>query len=82
MNEEIKDKLRRGLALTVKESWDLYKYIKTLDNELKAYREADEEINRKMKSGQWSDAVVYGMGKALLIMRNHIGEVKDSEKDN
>ena len=30
-NEEIKNKLRRGLALTVKESWDLYKYIEVLE---------------------------------------------------
>lgn len=36
--------------------------------ELKAYREAEEEINRKMKSGQWSDAVVYGMSKASVII--------------
>lgn len=35
---------------------------------LKAYREAEEEINRKMKSGQWSDAVVYGMSKASVII--------------
>lgn len=31
MNEKIKDKLRRGLALTVNESWNLYKYIETLE---------------------------------------------------
>lgn len=31
MNEEIKNKLQRGLALTIKESWDLYKYIKVLE---------------------------------------------------
>ena len=47
--------------------------------ELKAYREAEEKINRKMKSGQWSDAVVFGMGKAQLIMRNHIREVNADE---
>ena len=47
--------------------------------ELKAYREAEEAINRKMKSGQWSDAVVFGMGKALLIMRKHIREVNADE---
>lgn len=33
MNKEIKNKLQRGLALTVKESQDLYKYIKTLEQE-------------------------------------------------
>lgn len=43
--------------------------------ELKAYEEAEEEINRKMKSGQWSDAVAYGMGKALFIIHKHIREV-------
>lgn len=31
MNEEINNKLQRGLALTVKESWELYKYIKALE---------------------------------------------------
>lgn len=31
MTAEIKNKLRRGLALTVKESWDLYKYIEALE---------------------------------------------------
>lgn len=33
MNKEIKNKLQRGLALTVKESWNLYEYIKTLEQE-------------------------------------------------
>lgn len=32
-NEEIKNKLQRGLALTVKESWDLYKYIEALEQQ-------------------------------------------------
>lgn len=39
MNEEINNKLRRGLTITVKESWDLYQ-------ELKAYREAYEKIKK------------------------------------
>ena len=47
--------------------------------ELKAYREAEEEIDRKRKSGQWSDAVVFGMGKALWIMHKHIREVNADE---
>ena len=33
MNEEIKNKLQRGLALTVKESWDLYKHIEALEQQ-------------------------------------------------
>lgn len=33
MNKEIKNKLQRGLALTVKESQDLYKYIKALEQQ-------------------------------------------------
>lgn len=49
--------------------------------ELKAYREAEEEICRKMESGQWSDAVAYGMGKALVIMRKHFREV-NADDDN
>lgn len=47
--------------------------------ELKGYEEGEEEINRKMKSDQWSDAVVYGMNKALVIMHKHIREVKADE---
>ena len=47
--------------------------------ELKAYREAEEEIDRKRKSGQWSEAVVFGMSRALLIMRRHIMEVNADE---
>lgn len=47
---------------------------------LRAYEEAEEEINRKMKSGQWSDVVVFGMGKALFIMRKHISEVNADNK--
>ena len=35
MNKEIKNKLQRGLALTAKESQDLYKYIKALEQEQK-----------------------------------------------
>lgn len=36
---------------------------------LLAYEEAEEEIKRKMHSGQWSDAVVYGMSKATVIIK-------------
>lgn len=36
--------------------------------ELKAYREAREKIVRKMNSGQWSDAVIFGMAKAIVII--------------
>ena len=36
--------------------------------ELKAYREAREKIQRKANSGQWSDAVIYGLSKATVII--------------
>lgn len=45
MNKEIDNKLQRGLALTVKESWELYKYIKALEQtELKS---SDDCISRE-----------------------------------
>ena len=37
--------------------------------ELKAYREAEDNIKHKAESGQWSDAVVYGMVKAQQIIK-------------
>ena len=36
--------------------------------ELEAYREAREKIQRKANSGQWSEAVVYGLTKAITII--------------
>lgn len=61
------------------ESVKYYRQLAEWLKELKAYREAEEEINRQMKSGQWSDAVAYGMNKALVIMHKHIREVKADE---
>ena len=49
---------------------------------LKAYEVAREELERKMNSGQWSDAVIYGMNKALYIQKKHLGEVNADETDN
>lgn len=50
--------------------------------ELKAYREARNEITRKMNSGQWSEVVVYGLDKAVRIMEKHLREVKaDADSD-
>ena len=43
--------------------------------ELKAYREAREEIERKIEKGQWSDAVEYGMRKTIAIQNKHLREV-------
>lgn len=40
---------------------------------LLAYEEAEEEIKRKLCSGQWSDAVAYGMSKACVIIKNVVG---------
>lgn len=56
-----------------------YRQIAEWLKELKAYREAEEEIDRKRKSGQWSEAVVFGMSRALLIMRRHIKGVNADE---
>lgn len=52
-----------------------HRQLVALLKELKAYREAEEEIDRKRKSGQWSDAIVFGMNMAFWIMHNHIREV-------
>lgn len=58
---------------------DEFRKLASWLRELKAYREAEEEIDRKRKSGQWSEAVVFGMSRALLIMRRHIKEVNADE---
>lgn len=57
-----------------------HRQLAELLKELKAYREAEEEIDRKRKSGQWSEAVVFGMSRALLIMRRHIMEVNADDE--
>lgn len=38
---------------------------------LTAIEDIKAEINRKANSGQWSDATVYGMKKALAIIDKH-----------
>ena len=35
------------------------------------------DIERKANSGQWSEATVYGMQKALFIIDKHIGKEKE-----
>lgn len=47
-NDGIKNKLQRGLALTVKESWDLYKYIQALEQQ--SMRDATEEERKSVKN--------------------------------
>lgn len=47
--------------------------------ELKAYREAREEITRKGNSGQWSEAVVFGFSRAIHIIDKHLMEVNADE---
>ena len=44
-------------------------------NELKEIR---QEIDRKANSGQWSEAVVYGMQKALAIVDKHLQELESN----
>lgn len=43
--------------------------------ELKAYREAREEIIRKRDSSQWSELVVHGFSHAIYTIDNHLKEV-------
>ena len=38
----------------------------------KVLEDIKAEINRKANSGQWSEATVYGMQKALTIIDKHI----------
>lgn len=45
----------------------------------KAIEDIKAEINRKANSGQWSDATVYGMKKALAIIDKHIADIRGKE---
>ena len=38
------------------------------------------EINRKANSGQWSEATVYGMQKAISVIDSHISGKGDRDK--
>ena len=40
---------------------------------LKSVNELIEEISRKANSGQWSDATVYGLNKAIAIIKEYCG---------
>ena len=42
-------------------------------------KQIKSEINRKANSGQWSEAVIYGLQKAIGIIDNHIIEGLDTE---
>lgn len=44
--------------------------------------EIREEIVNKAESGQWSEAVKYGMLKAILIIDKHRKENAESEAEN
>jgi len=46
---------------------------------LQAYEEARKEIIRKRDSGQWSEAVVYGLNHAIYIIDKHLREVNTDE---
>lgn len=82
----IRDNMKSEIALSNADECetcaDEHRQLAEWLRELKAYEEAEEEINRKMKSGQWSDAVVFGMGKALYIMRKHVKEVNADDGDS
>lgn len=47
--------------------------------ELKAYREARDEIIRKRDSSQWSELVVHGFSHAIHTIDNHLKEVNANE---
>ena len=49
--------------------------------ELRAYKKAKIEIAKKCDSGQWSEAVIYGMQKALFIMNKYVCEELNEEVD-
>lgn len=49
--------------------------------ELKAYREAREEIIRKRNSSQWSELVVHGFSHAIYTIDNHLKEVNADDRN-
>lgn len=42
---------------------------------LEAWDKVNDEIDRKRNSGQWSEAVVYGLDMAIRVIMYHLGEV-------
>ena len=48
---------------------------------LEAWEKVREEIQRKANSGQWSEATVFGMSKAIAIIDKHLQEVENDTKD-
>ena len=49
--------------------------------ELKAYREAREEIIRKRDSSQWSELVVHGFSHAIYTIDNYLKEVNADDRN-
>ena len=49
--------------------------------ELKAYREAREEIIRKRDSSQWSELVVHGFSHAICTIDNHLKEANADDRN-
>ena len=49
--------------------WESHKVI-----DRKVIEDIRAEINRKANSGQWSEATVFGMQKALAIIDKHCGK--------
>ena len=55
----------------IEEAFDLA--IKSLE----AWDMVNNEIDKKRNSGQWSDAVIYGLDMAVRIIMKHLGEVEE-----
>lgn len=53
--------------------------IELLKSHKQVIEDIKDEINRKANSGQWSEAVIYGMQKALFIIDKHTSG-KDGEE--
>ena len=46
----------------------------------KAFEDIKSEIKRKANSGQWSEATIYGLHKALAIIDKHNPDKAESEE--
>jgi hypothetical protein len=79
--------------MTREEKIELLEKEKALDSAIKALKQEASldkiraEIERKANSGQWSEAVVYGMKKSIVIIDKYReSEVRDemsvSDKSN
>ena len=73
---DIDDKRIKGIKLLAKEQ-DIATPYPTLEQIIANGIPLDKiraEIERKANSGQWSEAVVYGMAKAITIIDKYRGE--------